>query len=85
MKNTREKIIRYYKGTEGESTAVKLVDFAEQALKSQKYKLSGFLTPFEQSMAETIAKTLGGLNVDFDGGFEGAERRRAAFCHEDFA
>ena len=85
MKNSREKIIRYYKGTEGESMAVKLVDFAEQALKNQKYKLSGFLTPFEQSMAETIAKTLGGLNVDFDGGFEGAERRRAAFCHEDFA
>ena len=85
MKNSREKIIRYYKGTEGESMAVKLVDFAEQALKNQKYKLSGFLTPFEQSMVETIAKTLGGLNVDFDGGFEGAERRRAAFCHEDFA
>ena len=85
MKNSREKIIRYYKGTEGESMAVKLVDFAEQALKNQKYKLSGFLTPFEQSMAETIAKTLGNLNVDFDGGFNGAERRRAAFCHEDFA
>ncbi len=85
MKNSREKIIRYYKGTEGESMAVKLVDFAEQALKNQKYKLSGFLTPFEQSMAETISKTLGGLNVDFDGGFNGAERRRAAFCHEDFA
>ena len=85
MKNNREKIIRYYKGTEGESAAVKLVDFAEQALKSQKYKLSGFLTPFEQSMAETIAKTLGGLKVEFDGGFNGAERRRAAFCDEDFA
>ncbi len=85
MKNSREKIIRYYKGTEGESMAVKLVDFAEQALKNQKYKLSGFLTPFEQSMAETIAKTLGGLNVEFDGGFDGAERKRAAFCHEDFA
>ena len=85
MKNTREKIIRYYKGTEGESAAVKLVDFAEQALKNQKYKLSGFLTPFEQNMAETIAKTLGGLKVEFDGGFNGAERRRVAFCHEDFA
>jgi len=82
--NEREKIIRYYKGTEGESTAVKLVDFAEQARKSHKYKLSGFLTPFEQSMAETIAKTLGDLKVEFDGGFIGAERKRAAFCHTDF-
>lgn len=83
--DTREKIIRYYKGTEGEHTAVKLVDFAMQAVKNRKYKLSGFLTPFEQDMAETIANSLGDLQVDFDGGFIGAERQRAAFCHEDFA
>ena len=83
--DTREKIIRYYKGTEGEHTAVKLVDFAMQALKNRKYKLSGFLTPFEQDMAGTIANSLGDLQVDFDGGFIGAERQRAAFCHEEFA
>ena len=81
----REKIIRYYKNTEGEHTAVKLVDFAMQALKNRKYKLSGFLTPFEQDMAGTIANSLGDLQVDFDGGFIGAERQRAAFCHEEFA
>lgn len=85
MQDNREKIIRYYKGTEGEQTAVKLVDFAGQALKNRKYKLSGFLTPFEQEMANTIANSLGDLNVEFDGGFVGAERQRAAFCHEDFA
>lgn len=83
--DTREKIIRYYKGTEGEHTAVKLVDFAMQAVKNRKYKLSGFLTPFEQDMAGTIANSLGDLQVDFDGGFIGAERQRAAFCHGDFA
>ena len=83
--DTREKIIRYYKGTEGEHTAVKLVDFAMQALKNRKYKLSGFITPFEQDMAGTIANSLGDLQVDFDGGFIGAERQRAAFCHEEFA
>lgn len=83
--DTREKIIRYYKGTEGEHTAVKLADFAMQAVKNRKYKLSGFLTPFEQDMAGTIANSLGDLQVDFDGGFIGAERQRAAFCHEDFA
>ena len=65
--------------------AVKLVDFAEQALKNRKYKLSGFLTPFEQEMANTIANSLGNLHVEFDGGFIGAERQRAAFCHIDFA
>ncbi len=85
MQDSREKIIRYYKGTEGEHTAVKLVDFASQALKNRKYKLSGFLTPFEQEMATTIANSLGDLIVEFDGGFVGAERQRAAFCHEDFA
>ena len=85
MQDSREKIIRYYKGTEGEQTAIKLVDFAEQALKNRKYKLSGFLTPFEQEMANTIANSLGDLHVEFDGGFIGAERQRAAFCHMDFA
>lgn len=86
MQDSREKIIRYYKGTEGEAMAVKLVDFAGQALKNRKYRLSGFLTPFEQEMATTIANSLGDdLSVEFDGGFVGAERQRAAFCHEDFA
>lgn len=84
MQESHEKIIRFYKGTEGENMAVKLVDFAEQAKKNHKYKLSGFLTPFEQEMANTIANSLGDLNVEFAGGFIGAERQRAAFCHEDF-
>lgn len=84
MQDAREKIIRYYKGTEGESTAVKLVDFATQAIKSRKCKLTGFLSPFEQEMAGVIAKSLGELTVDFYGGYRGAERQRAAFCHEDF-
>ena len=81
MQDAREKIIRYYKGTEGEVTSVKLVDFAAQTIKSRKCKLTGFLSPFEQEMASVIANSLDGLNVDFYGG---AERQRAAFCHEDF-
>ena len=84
MQDAREKIIRYYKGTDGEATAVKLVDFAAQAIKNRKCKLTGFLSPFEQEMAGVIAKSLGELNVDFYGGYRGAERQRAAFCHEDF-
>ena len=56
-----------------------------QAVKNRKYKLSGFLSPFEQEMAGTIANSLGDLTVEFDGGFVGAERQRVAFCHEDFA
>ena len=72
MQDAREKIIRYYKGTEGESIAVKLVDFAAQTIKNRKCKLTGFLSPFEQDMAGVY------------GGYRGAERQRAAFCHEEF-
>ena len=49
-KNTeqKEKLIRFYKGTEGEETAVKLVDLAEQVQRNQKFRFSGFLDPFGQ-------------------------------------
>ena len=39
----REKLIRYYKGTEGEATVVKLVDLAEAVQKNQKFRLVNFL------------------------------------------
>ena len=84
MQDAKEKIIRYYKGTEGEAMAVKLVDFAAQAIKNRKCKLTGFLSPFEQDMTGVIANSLGELKVDFYGGFSGSERQRAAFCHVDF-
>ncbi len=80
----REKIIRYYKGTEGAETAVKLVDLAEQAMKNQKFRLSDFLDPYGQEIAETVAANYEGLQVEFNGGYEGAERQRALFRHEDF-
>ena len=41
----KEKLIRFYKGTEGEETVVKLVDLAEAVQRSQKFRLSGFLDP----------------------------------------
>ena len=83
--DTREKIIRFYKGTEGEDAAVRMIDLAYQALKNRKYKLTGFLTPYEQEIAGTIANSVGDIKVDFDGGYNGAERQRAAFCHDEFA
>lgn len=83
--DTREKIIRFYKGTEGEEIAVRLVDLAGQAAKNRKYRLSGFLDPYGQEIAETIAASMEGIHVELDGGYAGAERQRAAFCHEEFA
>ena len=80
----REKIIRYYKGTEGAETAVKLVDMAEAVVKNRKYKISVFLDPFGCEIAETITANYPGLKILFDGGYIGAERQKAALVHEDF-
>ena len=81
----KDKIIRYYKGTEGEEAAVRMVDLAYQAQKNHKYKLSAFLSPYEQEIAGTISNSIDDIKVDFDGGYVGAERQRAAFCHNEFA
>ena len=81
----KEKLIRFYKGTEGEETVVKLVDLAEAVQRSQKFRLSGFLDPYGQEIAETVAVNYPGLRVDFGGGYQGAERARARYIHEDIA
>ena len=38
MSEVKEKIIRFYKGSEGADTAVKLVDMAEQVMSRGKFK-----------------------------------------------
>ena len=81
----KEKIIRFYKGTEGEETVVKLVDLAEAVQRSQKFRLSGFLDPFGQEIAETVAANYPDLRVDFNGGYPGAERARAMYIHSGTA
>ena len=80
----REKIIRYYKGTEGAETAVKLVDLAESVNKSRKFKTSSFLDPYGCEIAETVTANYPALKLVFDGGYLGAERQKAAFIHEEF-
>lgn len=80
----REKIIRFYRGTEGAEVAIRLVDLAEQTQRSQKFRLSEFLDPYGQEIAETIAANYPGLRVDFYGGYAGAERQRAMFIDDDF-
>lgn len=80
----KEKLIRFYKGTEGEETVRKLVDLAETVQRNQKFRISGFLDPFGQEIAETVAANYDRIRVDFAGGYQGAERCRAVFIHEDF-
>ena len=80
----KEKILRYYRNTEGEEVAVRLVDMAEQVQRSQKFRLGEFLDPYGQEIAETIAANYPGLRLDMDGGYQGAERQRAMFVDQDF-
>lgn len=81
----KEKLIRFYKGTEGEEIVIRLVDLAENVQRTQKFRLSEFLDPFGQEIAETVAANYGSIRLDFAGGYQGAERNRALLIHEDFA
>lgn len=80
----KDKILRFYRGTDGEETSIRLVDLASQVQKSQKFKLSDFLDPFGQEIAEAVASNFGNLKLEFSGGYQGAERQRVAIIHEDF-
>ena len=84
MSTERDKIIRFYRGTENEQTAIRLVDLAERASKNGKFTLSPFLTPYEQNMAETIAASFPSLTLEFSGGYVGAERQRVVFADKEF-
>lgn len=80
----KDKLIRFYKGTEGEEIVARLADLAEAVQKNRKFRISGFLDPFGQEIAETVASNFPGIRVDFSGGYQGAERARAMYVHEDF-
>lgn len=80
----REKIIRFYKGTEGEEIVIKLVDAAEAVNKTRKFRTTDFLDPYGCEIAETVAAQYEGISVNFSGGYIGAERQCACFVHEDF-
>ena len=84
MASPKEKILRYYKGSELEETAIRCVDLAEQVRKTQKFRVSPFLNEAEQELARTVAANYDDINVEFDGGYHGAERQRAIFVHPDF-
>ena len=84
MTTAREKIIRYYKTSDDDALASHLLDLVETVLKNRKYKVSDFLDPYGESIAQTVAAHYPNIKVDFDGGFNSCERVRAAFSHEDY-
>lgn len=80
----RDKIIRYYRGSGDAELAAKLIDLADNALRSRKYRVSEFLDPYGYSIAETIAAHYERLSLQGDGGYSGAERVRVVFVDTDF-
>lgn len=80
----REKILRYYKNSGQEDVVSKLLDLADVAAKTRKYRVSEFLDPAGFAAAETIIAQYDGLKLAEDGGYEGAERKKVAFIHRDF-
>ncbi|VBB06184.1 Hypothetical protein LUCI_1400 [Lucifera butyrica] len=80
----KEKILRYYRSSGDGEMAARLLDSAESALKSRRYRVSDFIDPFGAGVAETISAHYGQLVVTLDGGYTGAERVKAAFAHQDF-
>jgi RNA-binding protein YlmH len=80
----REKILRFYRASGDAELAARLVDLAENAAKSRKYKVSEFLDPYGYSIAETVTAHYPRLSLEADGGFPGAERVKAAFIDEEF-
>ncbi|MCD8174956.1 MAG: YlmH/Sll1252 family protein [Phascolarctobacterium sp.] len=80
----REKILRYFRSSGDEQTAAKLLDLAESANKSRKFKVSDFLDPHTRKIAEIVAANYDNIRIETDGGFLNAERVKAAFIAEDF-
>lgn len=79
----KERVIRYYRGSGEEEIAARLMDWADQAQRQRRSKVSFFLDPRGQEIAETVGHLYSGLKVVFDGGYSGAERQKAAFIPED--
>lgn len=81
----REKILRYFRAGGDEQLASKLLDLAEGAHKTRKYRVSEFLDPHARNVADIIAANFENIRMETDGGFANAERVKAAYVAEDFS
>lgn len=83
MKN-RDKIIRYYQGSDNGELAARLVDLADSTAKGRPYAVSEFVSPGAVQIGETICAHAGALVLKTFGGYAGAERVKLAFVREDY-
>ncbi len=80
----RDKILRYYRGTEGAELAAHLLDLAEGAARNRRFQRGGFVDPYGYTIAETVAAGFLHVKLFANGGYVGAERQRVLFLHEQF-
>lgn len=80
----RDKILKYFKASGDEALAGKLLDLAEGARKSRKFKISDFLDPHGQNVAEIVVANYAQIRLETFGGFKNAERVKVAFVSEEF-
>lgn len=83
MKN-RDRIIRYYNGTDNGELAARLIDLADSVAKGRPYAVSEFVSPGAVQIGETIQAHVPSLVLKSFGGYEGAERVKLAFVNSDF-
>jgi len=80
----REKILRYYRSTGDHELASRVLDAAETALRNRRFCITEFLDPHGYSIAETVVAYEEALKLQSQGGFQTAERVKAAFVCKDF-
>lgn len=80
----REKILRYYRSTGDHELAARILDAAETAIRNRRFFITEFLDPHGFSIAETVAAYEDSLLLQAQGGFESAERLKAAFVCRDY-
>ncbi len=83
MKN-RDRIIRYYQGTDNGELAARLIDLADSAAKGRPYAVSEFVSPGAVQIGETIQAHAGSVVLKVFGGYEGAERVKLAFVSSGY-
>ena len=80
----REKILRYYRSTGDHELAARILDAAENAIRNRRFFITEFLDPHGYSIAETVVAYEDALSLQPQGGFETAERVKAAFVCKDY-
>jgi len=81
----RDKVIRYYKGSDNGELAARLIDLADAAAgKGRPFAVSEFVSPGEVQIAETIQAHMPSLTIRTYGGYQGAERVKIAFIRDDY-